>query len=130
MMTTKLYQIDTYLKEWDARILAAKPAPEVPGDSAKQPAGGSAEASPQTCYLIQLDQTAFFPEGAGRVQSRGDPGELTGFTGRCIFRRGRTGRRRSDLAHGMPAGSCRRQQRADRRALHHSVRRLQSPLHS
>ena len=37
MMTTKLYQIDTYLKEWDARILAAKPAPEVPGDSAKQP---------------------------------------------------------------------------------------------
>ena len=77
MMTTKLYQIDTYLKEWDARILAAKPAPEVPGGSAKQPAGGSADASPQTCYLIQLDQTE-----------------------RCIFRRGRTGRRRSDLAHG------------------------------
>ena len=49
MMTTKLYQIDTYLKEWDARILAAKPAPEVPGGSAKQPAGGSADASPQTC---------------------------------------------------------------------------------
>ena len=71
MMTTKLYQIDTYLKEWDARILAAKPAPEVPGDSAKQPAGGSAEASPQTCYLIQLDQTAFPRKGAGRVQITG-----------------------------------------------------------
>ncbi len=52
MMTTKLYQIDTYLKEWDARILAAKPSAD--GD-----------------YLIQLDQTAFFPEGAGRVQITG-----------------------------------------------------------
>lgn len=71
MMTTKLYQIDTYLKEWDARILAAKPAPEVPVDSAKQPAGGSAEASPQTCYLIQLDQTAFFPEGGGQGADHG-----------------------------------------------------------
>lgn len=71
MMTTKLYQIDTYLKEWDARILAAKPAPEVPGGSAKQTAGGSADASPQTCYLIQLDQTAFFPEGGGQGADHG-----------------------------------------------------------
>lgn len=90
MMTTKLYQIDTYLKEWDARILAAKPAPEVPGDSAKQPpevpggsakqtaggsakqpAGESADASLQTCYLIQLDQTAFFPEGGGQGADHG-----------------------------------------------------------
>ena len=71
MMTTKLYQIDTYLKEWDAHILAAKPAPEVPKDSAKQPAGGSADASPQTCYLIQLDQTAFFPEGGGQGADHG-----------------------------------------------------------
>lgn len=79
MMTTKLYQIDTYLKEWDARILAAKPAPEVPGGSAKQPAGGSAkqpagesaDASLQTCYLIQLDQTAFFPEGGGQGADHG-----------------------------------------------------------
>lgn len=87
MMTTKLYQIDTYLKEWDAHILAAKPAPEVPGGSAKQPAGGSAkqpaggsakqpagesaDASLQTCYLIQLDQTAFFPEGGGQGADHG-----------------------------------------------------------
>lgn len=87
MMTTKLYQIDTYLKEWDARILAAKPAPEVPGGSAKQtaggsakqpaggsakqPAGGSADASSQTCYLIQLDQTAFFPKGGGQGADHG-----------------------------------------------------------
>lgn len=52
MMTTKLYQIDTYLKEWDARILAAKPTAD--GD-----------------YLIQLDQTAFFPEGGGQGADHG-----------------------------------------------------------
>ena len=52
MMTTKLYQIDTYLKEWDACILAAKPAAD----------GGC---------LIQLDQTAFFPEGGGQGADHG-----------------------------------------------------------
>lgn len=84
MMTTKLYQIDTYLKEWDARILAAKPAAEVPGDSAKQPAGGSADASPQTCYLIQLDQTAFFPEGGGQGADHGQL-RLIGSDSEAVF---------------------------------------------
>lgn len=84
MMTTKLYQIDTYLKEWDARILAAKPAPEVPEDSAKQPAGESAEASPQTCYLIQLDQTAFFPEGGGQGADHGQL-RLIGSDSEAVF---------------------------------------------
>ena len=83
-MTTKLYQIDTYLKEWDARILAAKPAPEVPGGSAKQPAGGSADASPQTCYLIQLDQTAFFPEGGGQGADHGQL-RLIGSDSEAVF---------------------------------------------
>ena len=83
-MTTKLYQIDTYLKEWDARILAAKPAPEVPEDSAKQPAGGSAEASPQTCYLIQLDQTAFSPEGGGQGADHGQL-RLIGSDSEAVF---------------------------------------------
>ena len=84
MMTTKLYQIDTYLKEWDARILAAKPAAEVPGGSAKQPAGGSADASPQTCYLIQLDQTAFFPEGGGQGADHGQL-RLIGSDSEAVF---------------------------------------------
>lgn len=84
MMTTKLYQIDTYLKEWDARILAAKPATEVPGGSAKQPAGGSADASPQTCCLIQLDQTAFFPEGGGQGADHGQL-RLIGSDSEAVF---------------------------------------------
>lgn len=84
MMTTKLYQIDTYLKEWDARILAAKPAAEIPGGSAKQPAGGSAEASPQTCCLIQLDQTAFFPEGGGQGADHGQL-RLIGSDSEAVF---------------------------------------------
>ena len=83
-MTTKLYQIDTYLKEWDARILAAKPAAEVPGGSAKQPAGGSADASPQTCCLIQLDQTAFFPEGGGQGADHGQL-RLIGSDSEAVF---------------------------------------------
>lgn len=73
MMTTKLYQIDTYLKEWDAHILAAK-----------QPAGGSADASPQTCYLIQLDQTAFFPEGGGQGADHGKV-RITGSEKETVF---------------------------------------------
>ena len=84
MMTTKLYQIDTYLKEWDARILAAKPAPEVPGGSAKQPARGSADASSQTCCLIQLDQTAFFPEGGGQGADHGKV-RLIGSDSEAVF---------------------------------------------
>lgn len=84
MMTTKLYQIDTYLKEWDARILAAKPAAEVPGGSAKQPARGSADASPQTCCLIQLDQTAFFPEGGGQGADHGQL-RLIGSDSEAVF---------------------------------------------
>lgn len=92
MMTTKLYQIDTCLKEWDARILAAKPAPEVPGGSAKQPAGGSAkqpaggsaDASSQTCCLIQLDQTAFFPEGGGQGADHGQL-RLIGSDSEAVF---------------------------------------------
>lgn len=84
MMTTKLYQIDPYLKEWDARILAAKPAAEVPGGSAKQPAGGSADASPQTCCLIQLDQTAFFPEGGGQGADHGQL-RLIGSDSEAVF---------------------------------------------
>ena len=52
MTTTKLYQTDTYLKEWDACILAA-------------------ETASDGRYLIQLDRTAFFPEGGGQGADRG-----------------------------------------------------------
>lgn len=65
MMTTKLYQIDTYLKEWDARILAAKPAAD--GDC-----------------LIQLDQTAFFPEGGGQGADHGKV-RITGSEKETVF---------------------------------------------
>ena len=64
-MTTKLYQIDTYLKEWDARILAAKPAAD--GDC-----------------LIQLDQTAFFPEGGGQGADHGQL-RLIGSDSEAVF---------------------------------------------
>lgn len=65
MMTTKLYQIDTYLKEWNARILAAKPSAD--GDC-----------------LIQLDQTAFFPEGGGQGADHGQL-RLIGSDSEAVF---------------------------------------------
>ena len=52
MTTTKLYQSNTYLKEWDACITAAEP------DSDRH-------------YRIQLDKTAFFPEGGGQGADHG-----------------------------------------------------------
>lgn len=52
MTTTKLYQTDTYLKKWDACIIAASPASD-------------------GRYQIQLDQTAFFPEGGGQGADHG-----------------------------------------------------------
>ena len=52
MTTTKLYQTDTYLKEWDACILAA-------------------ETASDGRYLIQLDRTAFFPKGGGQGADHG-----------------------------------------------------------
>lgn len=52
MTTTKLYQIDTYLREWDACIVSAAPASD-------------------GRYRIRLDRTAFFPEGGGQGADHG-----------------------------------------------------------
>lgn len=46
METTKLYQKDTYIKEWDAQITSVKKD----GDD----------------FVVTLDKTAFFPEGGGQ----------------------------------------------------------------
>ena len=49
MKTTKLYQQDTYLKEWDAEVTSAAASGDGSGN-----------------ILITLDRTAFFPEGGGQ----------------------------------------------------------------
>ena len=49
METTKLYQIDTYLKEWDAVITSVKKSDGRNKD-----------------LTVTLDRTAFFPEGGGQ----------------------------------------------------------------
>ena len=51
-MTIRLYQQDVYIRQWDAVITSA------------QPADKSDDAS--SLYFIQLDQSAFFPEGGGQ----------------------------------------------------------------
>lgn len=49
MKTTKLYQQDTYLKEWDSEVTSAAASGDGSGN-----------------ILITLDRTAFFPEGGGQ----------------------------------------------------------------
>ena len=49
MKTTKLYQSDTYLKEWDASVTSVEKI-----DNADDR------------FIITLDRTAFFPEGGGQ----------------------------------------------------------------
>ena len=129
MMTTKLYQMDHhYPKEWDARILAAKPAAEVPGGSAKQPAGGSADASPQTCCLIQLDQTAFFPEGGGQGADHGVI-QVSSQGSQDVAFSVVDAQEDGDLIwHTVKPASS--EKSLTNRPLRHSARRLQSPLHS
>ncbi|MBQ7398137.1 MAG: hypothetical protein IJW09_04850 [Clostridia bacterium] len=50
--TQKLYEIDSELYEFDARVLACEPMEQ----------GG---------YAVELDRTAFFPEGGGQYADRG-----------------------------------------------------------
>jgi alanyl-tRNA synthetase len=50
--TQKLYEIDSELYEFDARVLACEPIEQ----------GG---------YAVELDRTAFFPEGGGQYADRG-----------------------------------------------------------
>ena len=56
MMTEKLYYKDSYIKEFDAKVLAC-------------------EASENGAFLIELDRTAFFPEGGGQSADTGRMGD-------------------------------------------------------
>lgn len=67
-MTTKLYQKDVYLKEWEAVILSILPATEEGEDGSP--------SSENRALLLTLDQTAFFPEGGGQSCDTGLIGGL------------------------------------------------------
>lgn len=57
-MTTKLYQEDVYIKEWDAKIVSIEPVDDA-------------------LYDVILDRSAFFPEGGGQSCDLGTIGSLT-----------------------------------------------------
>ncbi len=58
MTTKKLYYEDSYMKEFDAKVLACYPDPDRENEA------------DETCWVV-LDQTAFFPEGGGQYSDTG-----------------------------------------------------------
>jgi len=61
-LTKKLYDNDSYLREFTAKVLSCEPLPD-----AKKRGDGAA-------YGVILDQTAFFPEGGGQTADTGNLG--------------------------------------------------------
>lgn len=55
-MTEKLYEKDSYIREFTARVMVCRPGKD--------------------CYEVILDRTAFFPEGGGQNADRGSLTEL------------------------------------------------------
>ncbi len=61
-MTKKLYDSDSYLREFTAKVLSCEPLPD-----AKKRSDGAA-------FGVIVDQTAFFPEGGGQTADTGNLG--------------------------------------------------------
>ncbi|MBQ8923110.1 MAG: alanyl-tRNA editing protein [Oscillospiraceae bacterium] len=61
-LTKKLYDTDSYLREFTAKVLTCDPLPD-----AKKRGDGAA-------FAVTLDQTAFFPEGGGQTADTGNLG--------------------------------------------------------
>lgn len=69
MQTKKIYQKDTYQKEWEAKVTG------LINDTEKIIALGGREM-PGSYLAIVLDQTAFFPEGGGQPSDTGFIGSI------------------------------------------------------
>ena len=65
MLTKKLYDSDSYLRDFSAKVLRCMPA--------------SAKAAKEkgAAFAVVLDQTAFFPEGGGQTSDTGNLGSAT-----------------------------------------------------
>lgn len=65
MLTKKLYDTDSYLRDFSAKVLRCEPV----GTSGKHPKDAA--------FAVVLDQTAFFPEGGGQTSDTGNIGSAS-----------------------------------------------------
>ncbi len=72
-MTKKLFYKDSHLAEFEAEVVLCRPAEREKGKKDQIPARGGSD---QGIYEIELDRTAFFPEGGGQYADTGVLGEV------------------------------------------------------
>lgn len=71
-MTEKLFYRDSHLAEFEAAVVSCRPLEQGEGKKDRVPPHGGSD---RKIYEIELDRTAFFPEGGGQYADTGVLGE-------------------------------------------------------
>ena len=73
MITQKLYENDSYVKEFDAVVTDCVPAQQIFGSEMALPKAGAPDQAggKAGAWAVELDRTAFFPEGGGQSADTG-----------------------------------------------------------
>ena len=72
-MTEKLFYRDSHLAEFEAEVISCRP---LTVEKPKKGISSVSEGSGQDVFEVELDRTAFFPEGGGQYADTGVLGEV------------------------------------------------------
>lgn len=75
-MTEKLFYRDSHLSEFEAEVISCRP---LTVEKQKKGISSVSEGSGQDVFEVELDRTAFFPEGGGQYADTGVLGEVKVF---------------------------------------------------